>query len=47
MTPGKQSTTCPTCGTPIPGLLVASCRKPACLRASNDADAALDLRCED
>lgn len=44
---GKQVTTCPTCGAPVPSLLVATCRKPACLRASNDAEAAQDLTCED
>ncbi len=36
---------CPTCGAPVRGLL-AVCRKPDCLRASNDADAHLD-RLED
>lgn len=37
---------CPTCPGYLPGLS-ATCHNPTCLRASNDADAALDLNCED
>lgn len=40
------TTTCPTCGVTIPGLLVDSCSKPDCLRAAIAADVALDQRCE-
>lgn len=41
----KQATTCPTCHSPVPGLL-AGCPKPACVRAAIAADVADDLRCE-
>lgn len=41
----KRLRQCPTCPGYLPGLS-ATCDNPACLRASNDADAALD-RLED
>ena len=47
MTAPKQATFCPTCLDPVPGLLVDSCRKPACLRAAIAADVAQDQGCED
>ncbi|GGM53864.1 hypothetical protein ACFFX1_54630 [Dactylosporangium sucinum] len=40
------TTPCPTCGKPVPGLLVDSCSKPPCLAAAIAADVALDRRCD-